>query len=133
MRSLSLAYWFLCVLGSPAVPKLYADNLLRAAIDDEAKTLTSPRTLRDCAQKKLPFRNLKDMKGSPLSEASLGKMFAQLISWVDMVCATPSPSEKKPFKGVENHTDRGHRMDEAANMTRADLAGVWGSTLLPSP
>lgn len=128
-----MTYWLLRVLGSPTVPKLDSDDsatlhMLRGRIDVD-KGLSA---LRDCAQQKVSWQTLNQKgEGSLLSDETLGHVFAKLLSWADVVCTPPSSSEKFPYRNWKITQARAVAVDEAGNVSRADLCCVWGNTLLP--
>lgn len=54
-----------------------------------------------------------------------------IMNKADLLCTTPSNTARDPVKAWKKRFASGVAVDEAGNMNRADLYGVWGNTLLP--
>ncbi|PTB73133.1 hypothetical protein M440DRAFT_1362307 [Trichoderma longibrachiatum ATCC 18648] len=110
---LSLAFWFLAVLGSPAVPELHPEDSqdlwdLRHQIDSTEPEL---ERLRDVATGATTWEQYE--KGGLVPNKTVEFYLLRLLPYVNMLCVTPAESE------------------DAGKMNRADLYCVWGNTCLP--
>ncbi|CAH0049226.1 unnamed protein product [Clonostachys solani] len=128
---LSASYWLLMILRSPAV---------RALEPEDAKILWSAQELYDAQPELQKLRELaaghiewKEFEGNMAGEPKqIQKMLETIIAVADIVCTTPSQSERVPtYKKWKKNTARAIAVDEAANMTRPDLDCVWGNMMLP--
>ncbi|KAK7428202.1 hypothetical protein QQZ08_005268 [Neonectria magnoliae] len=128
--NLSLAYWLLMVLGSPAVRGLGPDDspaLHRA--HNGIKSARHLAKLRGVATGAIPYA---DFKGDvEASDKSLIGMLKRILHSADIVCTTASLSSKNPYMDWKEDVAQCIAVDEAANMQRPDLLTVWGNTLLP--
>lgn len=128
---LSVAYWALSVLGSPAGEELHVDASeklwgLRSRIDASPRW----RLLRDVANGTISY----DMAVSQqnLGTHDFSSLMGAVASAADMLCSTPATFESHTAcKSWLEKVTRGVAADEAANMHRADLFSVWGNCLLP--
>ncbi|EHK15923.1 uncharacterized protein TRIVIDRAFT_1445, partial [Trichoderma virens Gv29-8] len=128
---LSLAFWLLAILGSPAVRELHPD-------DDECLW-----DLRRKIDQVLPLKRLRDVatgvttweqyeQEGLVSDKSIQYYMFRLLQYAHMLCTTPAATENvSEYRDWKNQTARGVAVDEAANMNRADLYCVWGNTLSP--
>lgn len=129
--NLSLAFWLLVVLGSPAVRELHLD-------DDDGLW-----KLRRQINGVLPLKRLRDVAtGVATWEQYEQEGFVEdkliqhylvcLLPYANMLCTTPAATENVlPYKDWKTQLARGVAVDEATIMNRADLYCVWGNTLLP--
>ncbi|KAM0257022.1 hypothetical protein ACHAQJ_004617 [Trichoderma viride] len=128
---LSLAFWFLVILGSPKVRELHADDSpelwqLRKRIDFNP-TL---KRLRDVATGVTAWQQYEE--DSPVLDNMIQSLLMHIMSKVDMFCTTPAAThDVEEYRNWKNHIACGVAVDEAANMNRADLYCVWGNTLMP--
>ncbi|KAF4991590.1 hypothetical protein FGRMN_7709 [Fusarium graminum] len=127
---LSLAYWLLVLLRSPVVPPLASDDSkalhgLQQVYDNQADL----SGLREVATGKKGWKEFSD------ATADVDKMIKGLMTKIleeaDFLCTTPANVDNKPLCDWRATRARGLAVDEAGNMHRADLYGLWGNTLLP--
>ncbi|KAK7419785.1 hypothetical protein QQX98_003157 [Neonectria punicea] len=128
--NLSLTFWFLVVLGSPAVRPLPPDDNkalhgLRRKIDhnwDLAK-------FHAVATGKITWKEFK--KGRQVTQNTVFALMKKILGEADLLCTTPAmTSNAVPYFDWKKNV-KGVAMDEAGNMNRADLACIWGNCLLP--
>ncbi|KAL7809835.1 P-loop containing nucleoside triphosphate hydrolase protein [Trichoderma aethiopicum] len=128
---LSLAFWFLAVLGSPAVRELHPDDSrdlwdLRHQIDSTEPEL---ERLRDVATGVTTWERYEQEGLVPNKTIEL--YLLRLLPYVNMLCVTPAESEDIAiYRAWKTRVARGIVVD-AATMNRADLYCVWGNTFLP--
>ncbi|KAK3327407.1 putative DNA helicase [Cercophora scortea] len=127
---LSLSFWLLVMLRSPAVREFRPDEsetlqALRKSIDGAP----SLARLRAVASGKIDYTEYQ--QGPMVSRVQLGRIFEALISGADFIASTPSLSEDGKYLSWKNDKAKGIAVDEAANMSRPDLFCVWGNTLRP--
>ncbi|TIC98001.1 hypothetical protein CH35J_006902 [Colletotrichum higginsianum] len=131
----SAAYWLLIVMRSPA------SFLQGQDLDaDDSKAL---HELRHHIELRADLKKLRALvtgetaldKYATLSQEEakkLSSLLCSIVSRADFLCTTPARTERdKLFKWWKENSARAIAVDEAANMNRADLACVWGNTLLP--
>lgn len=129
--NLSLAFWLLVVLGSPAVRELHLDDdeglwKLRRQING----VLSLKRLRDVATGVTTWEQYE--QGGLVEDKTIQHYLVCLLPYANMLCITPAATENVPaFKQWKTEIARGVAVDEAACMNRADLYCVWGNTLLP--
>lgn len=126
----SLTYWFLMIIGSPAVRPLDDNDSptlhdLRGKIDNNRDL----RGLRLLATGQIQWREFKDDRAN--DDGTMRKFFTGLLDHADIVCSTASLATKGDYRAWRVKHARAISIDEAANMNRADLYTVWGNTLLP--
>ncbi|KAG7128172.1 putative ATP-dependent helicase like protein [Verticillium longisporum] len=130
--NLSISSWLLAVLGSRAVG-------VRELTPDDSEGLF---ILRACIEERPQYSNLLAVaKGEigwdeyvlsgVLQKDAVHALLKAIIEAADIVCATPSMAAEDVYREWRTSVARGIAIDEAANMTRADLACVWGNSLLP--
>ncbi|GKT57118.1 DNA helicase [Colletotrichum tofieldiae] len=128
---LSVAVWMLVLLRSQAkcVWTLHSDD--SEWLHRKQRTLDTENhmsLLRDIARGKEDY---KPQFATPIKKL-LTKLAVELVQAADLLCTTASASTKEDiFAMWKENLARGVAFDEAANMDRADLADVWGNTLLP--
>ncbi|KAF6807005.1 DNA helicase [Colletotrichum musicola] len=131
--SLSVAVWLLALLRSQAtcVPDLEPEDKeslhgLRAYVDG----CPDFSELREVATGTLPWAKFT-MGLIPL-KGKVTALMKTLVRDADFLCTTPAMSNNSViYKEFKDRRAKGVVVDEAANMHRADLACVWGNTLLP--
>lgn len=128
---LSLAFWFLAILGSPAVRELHPDDS-EGLWDLRHQTDRFPqlRRLRDVATGVTTWEQYE--QEGPVPNKTIEANMMALLPFANMLCMTPAASENvKQYRAWKTQRACGIAVDEAANMNRADLYCVWGNTLLP--
>ncbi|KAM0282376.1 hypothetical protein ACHAQH_003055 [Verticillium albo-atrum] len=126
---LSVSFWVLSALGSQASRKLTPDDSeglfkLQAVIEEKPQFANLLRVARG-----LMTWDDYTLTGS-LHNDDVNFLLKAVIDAADMVCATPSmATEEDVCKEWKANVARGIAIDEAANMTRADLDCVWGNAL----
>ncbi|KAK3897453.1 hypothetical protein C8A05DRAFT_19785, partial [Staphylotrichum tortipilum] len=129
---LSVAYWFLVILGSKAAGIRDLDE------EDSAVLLQMRRDI----EKRADFENLRALARGNMTwvewkacndQVKIQPILDQIIYNPDFLCTTPSRSEqaKTPYPDYKYKLASGIFIDEAANMDRADYACVAGNRLLP--
>ncbi|KAM0264320.1 hypothetical protein ACHAQJ_000810 [Trichoderma viride] len=117
---LSLTYWLLKALGSPAVPALNEeDNKDIQLLHDELEKHSIFAPLADVARGKLSWNDYLGHESN--SQDKLVILFEKLIQAADLVCTTPALSEKVSYHKWKTTCAKGIAVDEAANMGRPDL------------
>lgn len=112
------------VLGSPAVPALSAeDSPCLHTLRSELETHEVYSSLVEVARGTLSWSEYVGHASN--STDNLTVLFEMLIAVADLVCTTPALSEKDPYHKWKTTQARGIVIDEAANMSRADLYCVW--------
>ncbi|KAL7904675.1 WD40-repeat-containing domain protein [Trichoderma velutinum] len=114
---LSLAFWLLMALRSPAVRPLQ--------IDGESDF----QRLRDVATGVNTYKEYK--KGHTVGHTFIKRMFLRILSHTDVLCTEVSLCCQDPYDRWKKTAARGISVDEANNLGRPDLYSVWGNTLLP--
>ncbi|KAL9945575.1 hypothetical protein ACHAQF_007631 [Verticillium nonalfalfae] len=129
---LSISSWLLAVLGSRAVGvrELTPDDSeglfrLRASIEERSQY----STLLAVAKGEIGWDEF--VLSGALPEDAGHALLKAVIEAADIVCATPSMATDDVCREWRTSVARGIAIDEAASMTRADLACVWGNSLLP--
>ncbi|PTB63892.1 hypothetical protein BBK36DRAFT_1171340 [Trichoderma citrinoviride] len=129
---LSLAFWFLAVLGSPAVRELHPDDSqdlwdLRQQIDGTEPEL---ERLRDVATGVTTWEQYE--RDGPVANKTIEFYLLRLLPYANMLCMTPAGTEHVAmYRAWKTRVARGIAVDEAGTMNRADLYCVWGNTCLP--
>ncbi|KAJ9414235.1 hypothetical protein QL093DRAFT_2106697 [Fusarium oxysporum] len=126
---LSLAYWFLVVLRSNAVPPLHVDSKpglvnLQADIDTRPTLLH----LRQWATGQISSQQYAATLGAV---SNIDDVLCEIMCQADFLCVHPSDAEVSPITHWKRTLARGLAVDEAGSMSRADFYGLWGNTLLP--
>ncbi|CVL08874.1 uncharacterized protein FPRN_14657 [Fusarium proliferatum] len=127
--NLSLPYWMLVLLRSPAVDQLHPDaspelHRIQQAWDNRLEL----QGLRDVVTGKTSWA---EYSKTPNHDASFTGMMKTLREQADFLCSTPANAARSPVKFWKADLAKGLAVDEAGNMHRADLYGLWGNTLLP--
>ncbi|EXM17002.1 P-loop containing nucleoside triphosphate hydrolase [Fusarium oxysporum f. sp. vasinfectum] len=126
---LSLPYWILVLLRSPAVDQLHPDaspelHKIQQAWDNRAEL----KGLRDLVMGKMSWA---EYSKTPNHDGAISGMMKSVRDVADFLCSTPANAARKPLKFWKAEFAKGLAVDEAGNMHRADLYGLWGNTLLP--
>ncbi|KAF5642527.1 uncharacterized protein FTJAE_3684 [Fusarium tjaetaba] len=127
--ALSLAYWFLVVMRTSALPPLDQDSKpglvkLQAEIDTRPDMLhlrqwvTRQMDPATYAATATPIINIKDV-------------FFQVMRQADFLCVHPADTEISPISQWKSTIARGVVIGEAGSMSQADFYGLWGNSLLP--
>ncbi|KAF4339915.1 DNA helicase [Fusarium beomiforme] len=127
---LSLAYWLLCLLRSEVVPPLEADaspalHSRQRSIDENDRF----STLRQVATRQVDWNEYAS--STPDADEDIKYLMVSLMEDADFICATPAIADLEPVLSWKTEVAQGLAVDEASNMNRADLYGLWGNTLLP--
>ncbi|KAF9774577.1 hypothetical protein IL306_007409 [Fusarium sp. DS 682] len=127
---LSWAYWLLVILRSDAVPPLDSDaspvlHSFQQFIDSNPGLLT----LRQVATGQITWEDY--IASTTDAKEKIERLMLSLMNKADFLCALPSNAELEPICIWKTERAKGLAVDEAANMNRADLYGLWGNTLLP--
>ncbi|KAM0186963.1 hypothetical protein ACHAPI_011470 [Fusarium lateritium] len=127
---LSLAYWLLVLLRSPIVPALGPDD--STALQELQRVYDRQDDLSGLREVATGKRGWKEFcEGTPDVDASIKGMMSKILEKADFLCSTPANIDKKPLCNWRATRAHGLAVDEAGNMNRADLYGLWGNTLLP--
>jgi hypothetical protein len=129
-QHLSLAFWLLVLLRSPGVRGLHDDDSealhqMRRAID----SLTDLESLRAVATAQITWEAYQ--QAGIIHEDKIQALMKNILQVTDLLCTTPAMTAKYKEYLTWKSTAEGIAVDEAASMNRADLACVWGNTLLP--
>ncbi|KAH7316633.1 P-loop containing nucleoside triphosphate hydrolase protein [Stachybotrys elegans] len=128
---LSVAQWFLAILGCPDVRPIHPDDSeaiikLRDHVDNEPLLAR----LRDLAKGSITWDEYQ--QGQTVEAGVIEAHMGSIIEAADILCITPAASaNSKEYLEWKQRLARGLVVDEAANMNRADFLCVWGNTLLP--
>lgn len=127
-KHLSVTFWLLIALGSPCVRALHPDDA-EAVHDLRGLILSRPEyeKLRRLATGDITWEESQKGEGAP--QTMVDSLMRELVRHVDMLCVTAGSSEK--WSAWIMGKARAVAVDEGANMGIADLAQVWGNTLLP--
>ncbi|KAM5349632.1 hypothetical protein ACJ41O_006137 [Fusarium nematophilum] len=130
---LSSAFWLLVVLRSPAVREIHPDDSkVLHELQKELDEREDVTPLRDLATGAITWEQFQGTAGTPSLIDKAESWMGAIIRGADLLCATPAGTEKfKQLSRWKNDLARGVAIDEAANMSRADLYCVWGNTLMP--
>lgn len=131
--SLSVAVWLLALLRSQAicVPELQPEDKaslhgLRGYIDSRPDL----HQLREVATGACSWADFA-MDPAVLKE-KVKALMSELVKNADFLCTTSAMSNNcVAYKQFKDRKAKGIVVDEAAGMNRADLACLWGNTLLP--
>ncbi|EHK15231.1 uncharacterized protein TRIVIDRAFT_164426, partial [Trichoderma virens Gv29-8] len=127
---LSLTFWLLVALRSPAVrPLHYEDNeeihLLQSYLDHRKEF----ERLRNVAAGVISFEEYKN--GRMVSPYVIKHLFRGILRHADILCTNPALSCKGLYAPWKKYVARGIAVDEAGSISRPDLYSLWGNTLLP--
>ncbi|KAF4996451.1 hypothetical protein FGRMN_4508 [Fusarium graminum] len=128
---LSLTYWLLFLLRSPAVQPLHPDAspalYKLQGLYDNTESLSA---LRDLVTRKISWDYYR-ISGVPIDNDAVKSMMTTIMKEADFFCTTLANAERSGVRFWKVTRARGLAIDEAGNMNRADLYGLWGNTLLP--
>ncbi|UKZ77015.1 hypothetical protein TrVFT333_004731 [Trichoderma virens FT-333] len=127
---LSLTFWLLVALRSPAVrPLHYEDNeeihLLQSYLDHRGEF----ERLRNVAAGVISFEEYKN--GRMVSPYVIKHLFQGILRHADILCTNPALSCNGLYAPWKKYVARGIAVDEAGSISRPDLYSLWGNTLLP--
>lgn len=128
---LSVAFWLLVLLRSPAVRDLHKDD--KEALHQLQRDIDTRQdwaSLRAVATGNITWDEYSN--ASPSHNQILSTAMDQLVVMADILATTPSLCVS--VKEVYNRwwlKARAVAIDEAANMDRGDLATAWGNKMLP--
>ncbi|KAF5670263.1 DNA helicase [Fusarium circinatum] len=127
--NLSLVYWMLVLLRSPTVDQLDPDaspelHKIQQAWDQRDEL----RNLRDLVTGKMSWA---EYSKTPNPEGTIDGMMKTVRDKADFLCSTPANAARGLLVFWKADIAKGLAVDEAGNMHRADLYGLWGNTLLP--
>ncbi|KAH0598380.1 hypothetical protein MHUMG1_03678 [Metarhizium humberi] len=131
---LSLAYWVLVVIRSPAVRQLGPHDkeslhAIREKCDkDGSLAVLSKVAMGIIEWERYKRRGLEVIDGR---DSPVRRLMTSILSVADVIATTPYLACKKPFCDWRKREARGFIFDEAANMNRPDLLCVWGNTCKP--
>ncbi|KAK1462994.1 hypothetical protein CCUS01_08399 [Colletotrichum cuscutae] len=128
---LSVAFWLLVLLRSPAVRDLHKDD--KEALHQLQRQVDTRRDwakLRAVATGQITWDEYTDT--APPHQKTLSTAMDQLVAMADILATTPSACVS--VTEVYNRwwmQAKAVAIDEAANMDRGDLASAWGNKMLP--
>jgi hypothetical protein len=117
-------------LGSLAVPCLDDDD--SQGITEYIAKMTLHKcfgVLKDVATGKMTWADFEGTEAH--SQGTLKQVLKTVLDYADVLLTTPAMCLQEPFAHWKRRTAKGIVIDEAANMSRADLNRVWGNSLLP--
>lgn len=129
---LSLAYWTLVLLRSPAVGGRVIDaNDKRALIQmqRDVDNHSALSDLRELATGRIDWDDWDAQNSLP--ENTIESLMSAIVAIADFVCTTPAARAKVLQYKNWSQGAGAIVIDEAANMGRGDLACVWGNSLKP--
>ncbi|KAM0282168.1 hypothetical protein ACHAO9_010313 [Fusarium lateritium] len=126
---LSASFWLLLCLGSD-IRQLHDDDSKKLQVLHKSWTARSDLArLRDRVSGKITWEQYAN--GETIGKAVLEKLLQQIVESADILCTLPSLAHTESILYAWKLHARGVAIDEAGNMTRADLCSVWGNSLLP--
>ncbi|KAK1659631.1 P-loop containing nucleoside triphosphate hydrolase protein [Colletotrichum godetiae] len=128
---LSVAFWLLVLLRSPAVRDLHRDD--KEALHQLQREVDTRRDwagLRAVATGKITWDEYTSQ--FPAHQRTVSIVMDQLVNMADILATTPSQcvSVKEVYHRWWAQA-KAVAIDEAANMDRGDLASAWGNKMLP--
>ncbi|KAF5723280.1 hypothetical protein FMUND_2025 [Fusarium mundagurra] len=126
---LSLAYWFLVIMRSTAVPPLSQDSkpgLVKLQADIDARP-----DLLHLRQWVTGQMNSAQYAATPGALSNLDRVMCEVMCQADFLCVHPSDAGIPAISHWKRLLARGLAIDEAGSMSRVDFYGLWGNTLLP--
>ncbi|KAG5772226.1 hypothetical protein H9Q72_001483 [Fusarium xylarioides] len=126
---LSLAYWFLIVMRSDAVPALHEDSkpgLVKLQADIDARP-----DLLHLRQWVTGQMNSAQYAATPGALPNINHVLYRIMCQADFLCVHPADTEISPIPQWKSTIARGLVVDEAGSMSRADFYALWGNCLLP--
>lgn len=128
---LSVAYWLLICLDSPAAGPIHVDDC--KALHDIRREIMGNKDLRRLHQVASGAITWEEYQnGKTVTRDTIEHFLLSIIDSADIICAVPSLASTQPsIANWKNKVARGIAVDEAANINRPDLYAVWGNTFLP--
>ncbi|KAL6407074.1 uncharacterized protein AUP68_09900 [Ilyonectria robusta] len=128
---LSVAYWLLVCLDSPAARPIHVDDC--KALHDIRREIMGNEDLRRLHQVASGTITWEEYhNGKTVARDTIEHFLLSIIDRADIICAVPSLAFTQPsIANWKNKVARGISVDEAASINRPDLYAVWGNTFLP--
>ncbi|SPJ75859.1 uncharacterized protein FTOL_05590 [Fusarium torulosum] len=126
---LSASFWLLVCLGSD-IRQLHEDDSEK--LQGLHKTWTARSDLarlRDRVSGKITWEQYAN--GETIDKVVLEKLVQQIVESADILCTLPSLAHTESMLYSWKLNARGVAIDEAGNISRADLYSVWSNTLRP--
>ncbi|KAH6959138.1 putative DNA helicase [Fusarium avenaceum] len=126
---LSASYWLLVCLGSD-IRQLHEDDSKK--LQGLHKTWTARSDLarlRDQVSGKITWEQYTN--GEIIDKAVLEELVQRIVESADILCTLPSLAHTESMLYRWKLNAHGVAIDEAGNISRADLCSVWGNTLRP--
>ncbi|KIL93205.1 hypothetical protein FAVG1_03182 [Fusarium avenaceum] len=126
---LSASFWLLVCLGSD-IRQFHEDDSEK--LQGLHKTWTARSDLarlRDRVSGKITWEQYTN--GEIIEKAVLEKLVQQIVESADILCTLPSLAHTESMLYRWKLNAHGVAIDEAGNISRADLCSVWGNTLRP--
>ncbi|KAF5530991.1 DNA helicase [Fusarium mexicanum] len=127
---LSAAYWLLVCLGSDARPLHEDDSIKLHQLHKSLAESSDLARLRDRVSGKITWEEYAN-NGDIVGKAELEDLVQRIVEAADILCTLPALAHTEVILYKWKLQARGIAIDEAGNITRADLCSVWGNTLLP--
>ncbi|SCV38782.1 uncharacterized protein FFFS_05971 [Fusarium fujikuroi] len=127
---LSAAYWLLVCLGSDARPLHEDDSTKLHELHKSLAESSGLARLRDRVSGKITWEEYAN-NGDTVGKAELENLVQRIVEAADILCTLPALAHTEDILHRWKLQARGIAIDEAGNITRADLCSVWGNTLLP--
>ncbi|KAL6824147.1 WD40-repeat-containing domain protein [Trichoderma camerunense] len=126
---LSLAFWLLVALRSPAVRPFHCDDPVGIqSLQSYLHNQSNLKRLRDVATGVIGYQEYKN--GHTVDADRIRFMFRNILRCTNILCTNISLSCQRPYDSWKSLA-KGIAVDEANNVGRPDLYSVWGNTLLP--
>ncbi|KAF3075325.1 hypothetical protein CFAM422_002445 [Trichoderma lentiforme] len=126
---LSLAFWLLVALRSPAVRPFHCDDPVGIqSLQSYLHNQSNLKRLRNVATGVIGYQEYKN--GHTVDADRIRFMFRNILRCTNILCTNISLSCQRPYDFWKNLA-KGIAVDEANNVGRPDLYSVWGNTLLP--
>ncbi|KAL7759722.1 hypothetical protein ACKLNR_009812 [Fusarium oxysporum f. sp. zingiberi] len=127
---LSAAYWLLVCLGSDARLLHEDDSIKLHELHKSLAESSGLARLRDRVSGKITWEEYAN-NGETVGKAELEDLVQRIVEAADILCTLPALAHTEDILHRWKLQARGIAIDEAGNITRADLCSVWGNTLLP--
>ncbi|KAM6488330.1 P-loop containing nucleoside triphosphate hydrolase protein [Trichoderma sp. SZMC 28011] len=126
---LSLAFWLLVALRSPAVRPFHCDDPVGIqSLQSYLHNQSNLKRLRNVATGVIGYQEYKS--GHTVGADRIRFMFRHILRCTNILCTNISLSCQTPYDRWKSLA-KGIAVDEANNVGRPDLYSVWGNTLLP--
>ncbi|XEU95360.1 hypothetical protein FSHL1_000644 [Fusarium sambucinum] len=126
---LSASFWLLVCLGSDIRPLHEDDGEMLKGLHTTLAERSDLARLRDRVSGKITWEEYAN--GETVGNADLEKLVQQIVDGADILCTLPALAHTESMLYSWKIKAHGIAIDEAGNMTRADLCSVWGNTLRP--